>query len=102
MPQMNAPSPCDASKNDENVPTTDARSLSLTPWSASSNNAGYMSDMPDANTIVPTTSPATVAHNAMRPVPIAISARASDAVTRPPSWSGTRAPNTRTTRISTP
>ena len=28
-PQMNAPSPCDTSKNDENVPTTDARSASL-------------------------------------------------------------------------
>src|SRR6478736_1618716 len=51
-PQMNAPTPCDASKNDENVPTTDARSASDTPVSASNNSAGYMSDMPTANTIV--------------------------------------------------
>ena len=62
---MSAPRPCDRSKNDENVPTTDARSLSLTPSSASSSSAGYMSDMPAANTIVPTTSPATVGHAAI-------------------------------------
>ena len=66
---MNAPRPCDRSKNDENVPTTDARSASLTPSSASSSSAGYMSDMPTANTIVPTTSPATVGHAAMIAMP---------------------------------
>src|SRR6185437_15459137 len=50
-PQISAPRPCDASKNDENVPTTDARSLSLTPYNASSNSAGYINDIPPANTV---------------------------------------------------
>src|SRR5436853_282195 len=80
-PQMNAPTPCDASKNDENVPTTDARSASPTPTSARSSRAGYISDIPAARTAVPTTNPATVGHAATTPIPTAASASAIDAET---------------------
>ena len=72
-PHTSAPTPCEPSKNDENVPTTDARSASLTPASARSNNAGYMNDIPAANTAVPAIKPTTVGHAAMMPIPTAAS-----------------------------
>ena len=92
VPHTNAPRPCDRSKNDENVPTTDARSASLTPSSASSRSAGYISDMPAANTIVPSTSPDDRGPHRDQPDAGRDANRARACpVLRPPSRSGSRA-----------
>ena len=99
---MNAPSPCDASKNDENVPTTDRAFGVADAVEREHEQRRIHQRHPGANTAVPATRPMTVGQAAMTPMPIAASASAIAPASRPPSRSGTRAPTTLTTRIKIP
>ena len=73
MPPRTMPdAPLAKSKNDENVPTTDAALGVGDAASASSSSAGYSNDIPTANTTVPTTSPTALGHAAMTARPTAV------------------------------
>ena len=95
--------PCDESKNDENVPTTDAALGSAMPASASSSSAGYMQRHADREDDRADDEPGDAsATRRSRPMPTAANTSAIVPASRPPSRSGRRAPKMRTTRISTP
>ena len=102
-PQMNAPTPWLRSKNDETVPTTDARSSSDTPLEREQQERGIHERHADRE------------HDRADDQPDDRRPRGDDAdpdgrerrarsmpARRPPSRSGSRAPTMRTTRISTP